>query len=59
MTSRKRRLAPSLALILLAGCESNPDGPRVAPHATPGPSADGPPARRPITKNPRELTNPD
>jgi hypothetical protein len=58
MTPKIRRLGPVLAL--LAGCgEPNPEGPRVPPEAVPKPSADGQPARRPVTKNPREIVNPE
>jgi hypothetical protein len=64
MISTFWRLVPALALILLVGCESNPDGPR-APSFTPSKaSADGQPVpgaapRQPVTKNPREIVNPD
>jgi hypothetical protein len=49
-----------LALVVLGGCETNPEGPR-APDLTPskattqGHSTD----RRPITRNPREIVNPE
>ncbi len=54
------RIGVALALFVLAGCESNPEGPR-APDFTPSKSTTNgqPTERRPITKNPHEITNPD
>jgi hypothetical protein len=60
MTSTLWRLG--LALALFAGCgDPNPEGPSVPPHTLSKPSADGQaaPDRRPITKNPREIVNPE
>ena len=34
MTPGGRRLGPGPALLLLAGCDSNPEGPRDAPHTS-------------------------
>ena len=53
-----------LAFLVLPGCDSNPDGPRVPPQASSagpaeGPAAPGKPARRPVTRNPREIVNPE
>ena len=61
MTPRRHRSGPALALALtlLAGCDPNPDGPRVPSHAPSASPADTTPTRKPLTKNPREIINPE
>jgi hypothetical protein len=58
----RRLLAISALALPAAGCDPNPDGPKVPPHTLSKPDAGGPPAappRQPVTKNPREIVNPD
>ena len=64
MTLKMRRLGPVLALALLTGCDSNPEGPRapadaLSKAAADGQAAPGKAARRPVTKNRREIVNPE
>jgi hypothetical protein len=64
MTPKMRRCVTALALALLAGCESNPEGPRAPSDAHLRASANrqggaGQPVRKAVTKNPREIVNPD
>jgi len=51
-------------LALLTGCDLNPDGPRAPASSNSAASADGRPApgnsaRRPVTKDSREIVNPE
>jgi hypothetical protein len=64
MTAKIRRFGMAVALALMAGCDSNPEGPRAPLYpplktAADGQGASGQPARKPVTKNPREIVNPD
>ena len=64
MTPMMLRLGPPLALVMLAGCDPNPEGPRVPADAiskasAAGPTTPGKPAHPPVTKNPREILGPD
>jgi hypothetical protein len=60
MTPTNHRLGLALALVLLVGCDSNPEGPRAPDVTTAKAKASGQPTeRRPVTKNLREITNPD
>ena len=66
MNSKKHRtgFVLTLVLTLLAGCEANPGGPRAPSLRTlktssEGQSAPGKTERQPVTKNPREIVNPE
>jgi hypothetical protein len=64
MTLKMRRFGTALAFALLAGCDSNPEGPRVPLDARLKTPADGrgepeQPERKPVTKNRREIVNPE
>jgi hypothetical protein len=65
MHPKLSRLGRSLAVCLIAGCgDPNLDGPRVPPHTLSKPPPDGQGAsgeapRRPVTKNSREIVNPE
>jgi hypothetical protein len=52
--------ALTLALLPLVGCETNPEGPRAPDGSASKAAAQGQPTgRRPVTKNPREIVNPE
>ena len=58
------RVASALAVALLVGCDSNPEGPRVPPRAAANTPAgaqteSGDSGRQPITKSRREIVNPE
>jgi hypothetical protein len=58
------RLGAALVLPLLAGCESNPEGPRVPPHSSSNASTEARPApekpgRQPAAKRKIEIVIPD
>jgi hypothetical protein len=54
----------SAAVLLLAGCDANPQGPHVSPVSSPeappaGQATAGPSAKVKRAVNPREITSPD
>jgi hypothetical protein len=64
MTATTRRLGMAVAFAFLSGCDSNPEGPRAPSHprrqtSDDGQAVPGKPERQPVTKNPREIVNPD
>jgi hypothetical protein len=64
MTAKTRGLGMAVAFAFLSGCDSNPEGPRAPSHTPLQTSADGQtvprkPERQPVTRNPREIVNPD